>query len=159
MQIVDYDVSAEDRATQRCDLSAVEIHGLAACLAKLRGRLQPQAPASQWPNAGKPRGPGQRPGDYDDTSRFLRINAIGNNQDGRMTRSHLLALLGDLPEGVTEIYAHPATASGTDPRRLPTEELAALVDPSVRALVAAQDIALTSYAALAESSRRGTAGL
>ena len=47
MQIVDYDVSAEDRATQRCDLSAVEIHGLAACLAKLRGRpnLKPQ-PAS-----------------------------------------------------------------------------------------------------------------
>jgi chitin disaccharide deacetylase len=83
----------------------------------------------------------------------------GLYQDGRMTRSHLLALLCELPDGVTEIYAHPATAPGADPRRVPTEELAALVDPSVRALIAAKDIALTSYAALAESSRLGTAGI
>jgi hypothetical protein len=73
MQIVHYDVSAEDRATQRCDLSAAEIHGLAACLTKLRGRPPSSNPASLWPNAIN-----LDRGYYDDRSRFRRISAIGN---------------------------------------------------------------------------------
>jgi hopanoid biosynthesis associated protein HpnK len=69
-------------------------------------------------------------------------------QDGRMTRDHLLALLDDVPEGVTEIYAHPATTPDVDPRRLPVEELAALIDPAARDRVASRSIELTSYAGL-----------
>jgi hopanoid biosynthesis associated protein HpnK len=80
----------------------------------------------------------------------------GLYQDGRMTTAHLRALLRDLPVGVTEIYAHPSTAPDGDPQRLPQEELAALTDAGVRALVATRGIALTSYTALAAGNRTPT---
>ena len=75
----------------------------------------------------------------------------GLYQDGRMTRDHLLALLRDLPPGITEIYAHPSTADDVDRTRQPRAELAALVDPAVRAAVTGGDIALTTYRFLARA--------
>ena len=56
---------------------------------------------------------------------------------GAMTEDRILALLPQLPEGVSEIYFHPAadTTSAlqeTMPGYHPTEELASLVSPRVR---------------------------
>jgi chitin disaccharide deacetylase len=51
---------------------------------------------------------------------------------GAMTRVRVKALLENLPPGVVEIYAHPATAdafAGHAPGYRYTEELAALTDP------------------------------
>ncbi len=77
----------------------------------------------------------------------------GLYQDGRMTRDHLHALLAALPAGVTEIYLHPSTTDDADPRRVPRDELAALVDADVRAVVAARGIVLRRYADLAAVRR------
>lgn len=59
---------------------------------------------------------------------------------GRFTAGRLAALLPRLPPGVTEIYLHPATAGGF-PGAAPgydyPGELAALLDPGVRAAAAA----------------------
>jgi len=78
----------------------------------------------------------------------------GLYQDGRMTCAHLQALLHDLPEGVTEIYAHPSTAAGQDPRRRPIDELAALLHPAVQEAIRARGITLTTYARLAGAGDR-----
>jgi hopanoid biosynthesis associated protein HpnK len=53
---------------------------------------------------------------------------------GAMTRERLKSLLERLPEGVVEIYTHPAVANrfaGHAPGYRYTDELAALVDPDV----------------------------
>ncbi len=53
---------------------------------------------------------------------------------GAMTRDRLLALLERLPDGLTEIYTHPATAGGFQgaaPGYRYAEELAALTAPAV----------------------------
>jgi len=60
----------------------------------------------------------------------------GIEQSGAMDETALLAALSRLPSGVTEIYSHPATQrritrSMTSYR--PTDELAALLSPRVRA--------------------------
>jgi hopanoid biosynthesis associated protein HpnK len=39
---------------------------------------------------------------------------FGNGWSGSMTAERLTALVSDLPEGVTEIYTHPATGGGFD---------------------------------------------
>ena len=52
-----------------------------------------------------------------------------------MTHSRLQGLIAHLPEGVTEIYTHPATASdfaGAAPGYRYEEELAALTSPDLR---------------------------
>lgn len=53
---------------------------------------------------------------------------------GAMTTDRMLALLGDLPDGATEIYLHPAT-SNAFPEAAPgyryADELRALTDPQV----------------------------
>jgi hypothetical protein len=50
-----------------------------------------------------------------------------------MTRDRLLGLIGRLPDGLSEIYLHPATGSypGSAPGYRYAEELAALTDPAV----------------------------
>lgn len=58
---------------------------------------------------------------------------------GAMTADRLEAVLDRLPEGVTEIYTHPATAGGfigAAPRYRYADELAALTTPRVRAALA-----------------------
>ncbi len=39
---------------------------------------------------------------------------LGLSQSGAMDEDAMLALLGDMPEGVTELYCHPATQDGAD---------------------------------------------
>lgn len=63
---------------------------------------------------------------------------VGIDASGKMDEAALLAALADLPDGVTEIYSHPAV--GTAAPLAPTmstyrhaDELAALLSPRVRA--------------------------
>jgi hopanoid biosynthesis associated protein HpnK len=57
---------------------------------------------------------------------------------GAMTEARLSAILRNLPDGLSEIYLHPATANdfpGASPGMRYTDELAALLSPQVAALV------------------------
>jgi hypothetical protein len=63
---------------------------------------------------------------------------------GAMTRSRLAGLIAHLPEGVTEIYTHPATSSafaGAAQGYHYQEELAALTSPDIRRQIAAAGVA------------------
>jgi hopanoid biosynthesis associated protein HpnK len=63
---------------------------------------------------------------------------------GAMTGSRLAGLIAHLPEGITEIYTHPATASGfagAAPGYRYEEELAALTSPDLRRRIAAAGVA------------------
>jgi len=60
---------------------------------------------------------------------------FGIDETGAMDETALLAALGRLPAGVTEIYSHPATQRGITPSMAsyrPIDELAALLSPRVR---------------------------
>jgi chitin disaccharide deacetylase len=60
---------------------------------------------------------------------------FGIDETGAMDETALLAALGRLPAGVTEIYSHPATHGGITPSMAsyrPIDELAALLSPRVR---------------------------
>ena len=81
--------------------------------------------------------------------RRLRMAGIAHNDyvfgmsdSGSMDEARLLEILGKLPEGVTEIYLHPAVESGAAIAASMggyrhADELAALLSPRVRAAVAA----------------------
>jgi hypothetical protein len=58
---------------------------------------------------------------------------------GAMTRARLAGLIAHLPEGLSEIYTHPATGPypGSAPGYQYAGELAALTDPAVVASLAA----------------------
>jgi hypothetical protein len=63
--------------------------------------------------------------------------------------------LAHLPDGLTEIYFHPATAnsfSGAAPGYRYTDELAALVAPRIVFAARDQNIRLIGYSDLAENS-------
>ena len=73
----------------------------------------------------------------------LRYNdyAFGLSDCGRMDRDRLVSLLAHLPEGVSEVFSHPATRrwDGIEPEAAHfrfEDEFAALVDPAVRAAAA-----------------------
>ena len=73
----------------------------------------------------------------------LRVNdhAFGLAWSGHMTADRLLRLAAHLPDGLSEIYLHPATHQSPTLRALmpgyePEAELAALLDPAVRAALA-----------------------
>ncbi len=73
---------------------------------------------------------------------------------GAMTEARLLRLIPLLPEGVSEIYFHPAkTRTEALVRAMPdyrhAEELAALLSPRVRQALATAGIESTSFTALA----------
>jgi chitin disaccharide deacetylase len=73
---------------------------------------------------------------------------------GAMTSTRLAGLIAHLPEGVTEIYTHPATASGftgSAPGYRYEEELAALTSPDLRRQIAAEGIGRGGFA---EAARR-----
>jgi chitin disaccharide deacetylase len=79
---------------------------------------------------------------------------LGLAWSGAMTEDRMLRLIAALPLGVAEIYLHPASQRSAAlmramPRYRHTEELAALMSPLVRQRVAAADIALIPYGALA----------
>lgn len=75
---------------------------------------------------------------------------FGVAASGSMDEAKLLAILGRLPAGITEIYLHPATLSGAviapsmDGYRH-ADELAALMSPRVRAAIAAAGIEHGGY--------------
>ena len=72
-----------------------------------------------------------------------------------MTESRLAGLLAHLPDGLTEIYFHPATSnsfSGAAPGYRYSDELAALVAPRIVFAARDHDIRLIGYSDLAEKS-------
>lgn len=66
---------------------------------------------------------------------------------GGMTQARLRGLIEQLPEGLSEIYMHPATGPypGSAPGYAYAGELAALTDPDLAALIAAFDIRVGGY--------------
>jgi hopanoid biosynthesis associated protein HpnK len=74
---------------------------------------------------------------------------LGLAWSGHMTTERVRALIEALPPGITELYCHPATADaypGSAPGYDYRAELAALLDPGMRALVAQRDIQLRRFA-------------
>ncbi|HEY2388923.1 MAG TPA: ChbG/HpnK family deacetylase [Candidatus Binatia bacterium] len=63
----------------------------------------------------------------------------GHHQTGALDERYVLAVVRDLPDGVSELYCHPGAASGPDP------ELAALLSPHVRAACDARSIRTCHY--------------
>ena len=87
--------------------------------------------------------------------RLDRAGLVRNDQvfgiawSGAMTEDRLLALLPHLPDGVSEVYGHPACgAASFAPGYRHAEELAALLSPRVRERVAALGLPLVRYADL-----------
>jgi hopanoid biosynthesis associated protein HpnK len=84
-------------------------------------------------------------------------HVFGLAWSGKMVEERVLRLLAHLPDGVSELYFHPATernpvlaASMPDYRH--AEELAGLVSAPVRSQIAAFGIELTCYGVLAASA-------
>jgi hopanoid biosynthesis associated protein HpnK len=74
---------------------------------------------------------------------------------GAMTESRLAGLLAHLPDGLTEIYFHPATSnsfSGATPGYCYIDELATLVAPRIALAAKAAGIRLVGYSDLTENS-------
>lgn len=75
---------------------------------------------------------------------------FGIEGSGAMDRQRLLAILADLPDGLSEIYGHPATGHWQqDPMPASyrvADEYQGLIDPEVRAAVVRSGAALTSFA-------------
>ncbi|HVV92632.1 MAG TPA: hopanoid biosynthesis-associated protein HpnK [Hyphomicrobiales bacterium] len=68
---------------------------------------------------------------------------------GAFTANRLAALLGGLPDGLIEIYLHPATAdrfAGSAPGYRYRDEFAALMDPAVLAAIGGAGHCLAGYA-------------
>lgn len=77
---------------------------------------------------------------------------FGFNDTGNMTADRFVRYLGALPEGVTEIYFHPATRTWDGPDNLPAhyrseQEFQALVDSKVRATLAHLGLSPVSFSA------------
>jgi chitin disaccharide deacetylase len=78
---------------------------------------------------------------------------LGIRHSGHMTREVVLRLLDELPDGVTELYFHPATQAweGIDPQIAAYDfagELDALLSPDVRAKIEAAGAEMTTYSDL-----------
>ncbi len=70
----------------------------------------------------------------------LNDQVFGVNDSGAMIEARMLQYLDHVPDGVTEVYCHPATGRWQGIDNLPanyqaTEEFAALVSPAVRAKI------------------------
>jgi hopanoid biosynthesis associated protein HpnK len=90
---------------------------------------------------------------------FHNDRVFGIAKSGSMDEEQLLAILARLPQGVTEIYLHPATVSGsavaaTMPAYRHADELAALQSPRVRQAIAALDIGRGGYSDVLLSTGR-----
>ena len=86
-------------------------------------------------------------------ARFRRAGISAPDQvfglawSGAMTAPRLKGLLEHLPEGLSEIYMHPATGTypGSAPGYAYARELQALTDPGMSAIIAAADIRLGGF--------------
>jgi hopanoid biosynthesis associated protein HpnK len=97
--------------------------------------------------------------------RLLAASGIGFNDaifglsdSGRMTEEKILSYLAQLPDGVSEIYCHPALARWPGPDNLPAHymceaEAAALTSSQAIQLVRDMGITLAPFAALPGRSR------
>jgi hopanoid biosynthesis associated protein HpnK len=79
---------------------------------------------------------------------------------GAMTEERLLALIPHLPDGLNELYCHPANADASEIRRGVAgykyrEELAALLSPRVRQALNDNDVTLVRFAGASPKSQRG----
>ena len=76
---------------------------------------------------------------------------FGLRHSGAMDAGRLAAAVAHLPDGLSEIYLHPATRDdypGHGPAYRHRDELAALLDPAIAAQIAAAGIRCGSFAAL-----------
>ncbi|HVW75731.1 MAG TPA: hopanoid biosynthesis-associated protein HpnK [Rhizomicrobium sp.] len=75
-------------------------------------------------------------------------HVFGLAWSGAMTAVRLAGLIEHLPDGLSEIYTHPATGPypGSAPGYLYGEELAALTDPALPGLIAAKGIRMGGFA-------------
>ncbi|MES2292411.1 MAG: hopanoid biosynthesis-associated protein HpnK [Pseudomonadota bacterium] len=86
-------------------------------------------------------------------ARFRRAGIAAPDQvfglawSGAMTGARLKGLIEHLPDGLSEIYLHPATGAypGSAPGYAYVEELRALTDPGMPALIARRDIRLGGF--------------
>lgn len=87
-------------------------------------------------------------------------HVFGLNDSGAMTERRVLAFLDHLPDGVSELYCHPATRPWTGADNLPADylaldEFAALISPAVKEKIEALEIRPVSYGtAMSETGRR-----
>lgn len=75
-------------------------------------------------------------------------HVFGLHWSGAVTAARLQGLIAHLPDGLTEIYTHPATADGFEGSAQGyryTEEFAALTDPAVLAAVEASGATLGGF--------------
>jgi hopanoid biosynthesis associated protein HpnK len=82
---------------------------------------------------------------------------LGLGDSGRMRAEHVRGYLAALPDGISELYFHPAVSRWDGPDAWPDAydgpgEFAALVDPVARAMIAERGIAMTSFAGLADKA-------
>ncbi len=80
-------------------------------------------------------------------------HVFGMNDNGNMDRSHLLGFLANLPDGVSEIFSHPATGKwpGMDKEAGSfrfSDELEALTDGEIAAALSRYGIECTAFAML-----------
>lgn len=85
---------------------------------------------------------------------------LGLVDTGRMGSERVRRFLAALPEGVSELYFHPATRRWGAVDAWPSDyepeaEFAALIDPGVRSALDAGGIALATFSDLAEGRLRG----
>lgn len=78
---------------------------------------------------------------------------LGLHQTGQCDERYLTHVLRELPEGVSEVYCHPAESQTAEMRRVmpgyrPADELAALTSPRVRALIEERGIELVRWSDL-----------
>jgi len=96
---------------------------------------------------------------------MAKAGLIGNDRvfgiidSGAMDANCLSQRVDDLPEGLSELYTHPATR-GWDEHPLPptyrsTEEYAALIDPAIAEKIRHAGITLTTFPQEAARRRRG----
>lgn len=75
-------------------------------------------------------------------------SVFGLAWSGAMTAARVKGLVANLPQGLTEMYLHPATGAypGSAPGYRYADELAALTQPGMAALIAAHNIELGGFA-------------
>jgi chitin disaccharide deacetylase len=90
---------------------------------------------------------------------FVNDNLFGLAWSGAMVEHRLLRLVAHLPEGVNELYLHPATEQtpallAAMPGYRHPEELAALLSPSLRRRIAEGGIRLAGYSDFAPATTK-----
>ncbi|MTJ83073.1 MAG: ChbG/HpnK family deacetylase [Telmatospirillum sp.] len=83
---------------------------------------------------------------------------FGIEGSGSMDRDRVLGILARLPDGLSELYGHPATGPWTDrpmpPSYRTVDEYRALIDPEVIAAIKRSGTTLTTFAAAARMEGR-----